>query len=207
MSEKIIALVGPSGVGKNFAKQAIKDQFPKLSELTVFTTRSRRSSDGSDRRTDISVDYFLKMQKEGKIIAAHQPFGPDSNWYGFSKEQISELLGNQRQILTEIHPENIALFKKLYGNRVFTIALIAAREYLEHNLKSRGSEKDIDRDIRLNKAVDEIKMIKELKKAELIDKIIEVNWDNRNKLAELVVSEITQEINSPIEWKNKLKLK
>jgi len=207
MLGKIIALVGPSGVGKNFAKQAIKDQFPGLSELTVFTTRSRRSSDGSDRGTDISVDDFLKMQKEGKIIAVHQPFGPDSDWYGFFKEQISKLLENQKQILTEIDPDNIALFKKLYGSRVFTIALIAARKYLEHNLKSRGSEKDIDRDIRLNKAVDEIKMTEKLKKTELIEKIIEVNWDNRNKLAELVVNEVAQEINFPIEWKNELKLK
>ncbi|MEA2065207.1 MAG: hypothetical protein U9O66_02840 [Patescibacteria group bacterium] len=86
MSGKIIALVGPSGVGKNFAKQAIKNQFPELSELTVFTTRARRSSDGLDRKTDISVDNFLKMKKERKIIVAHQPFGPDSDWYGFSKE-------------------------------------------------------------------------------------------------------------------------
>jgi len=207
MSGKIIALVGPSGVGKNFAKQAIKNQFPELSELTVFTTRARRSSDGLDRKTDISVDDFLKMQKEEKIIAPHQPFGSDGDWYGFSKEQIDELLEKERQILTEIHPDNVSLFKKLYGSRVFTIALTAETEYLEHNLKLRDSEKNIDRKIRLNKAMDEIKKIKELKRGGLIDKIVEVNWDNRDELAELIASEVEQKLRLPVEKEYKIKLK
>lgn len=207
MSGKIIALVGPSGVGKNFAKQAIKNQFPELSELTVFTTRARRSSDGLDRKTDISVDDFLKMQKEEKIIAPHQPFGSDGDWYGFSKEQIDELLEKERQILTEIHPDNVSLFKKLYGSRVFTIALTAETEYLEYNLKLRDSEKNIDRKIRLNKAMDEIKKIKELKRGGLIDKIVEVNWDNRDELAELIASEVEQKLRLPVEKEYKIKLK
>jgi len=207
MSGKIIALVGSSGVGKNFTKQAIKNQFPELSELTIYTTRSKRPSDGLDRKTDIAIDDFLKMKKKGKIIAAHQPFGTEGDWYGFSREQIDKMLENNELILTEIHPDNISLFKELYGNNVFTIALIAEKEYLEHNLKLRDSETKIDRKLRLNSATNEIKTIQEMRKEKLIDIIIEVGWNNRDQLSELVVNEVLREIKPLIERENKLKFK
>ncbi len=207
MSGKIIALVGPSGVGKNFVKQALKTQFPQLSELTVFTTRDRRPSDGTDRKTDISTNDFLEMQKYNKIIVAHQPFGSEGNWYGFSKKQIDEFIKNKKQILTEIHIDNIALFKKLYGDKVYLLAITAESEYLKYNLQLRNSEKEVDKMIRLKSATKEIKVIKEMWREKLIDKIINVNWNNRNELAELVISEVGQEVKSPIEKENKLELK
>ena len=147
------------------------------------------------------------MQKEGKIIVAHQPFGPDGDWYGFSKKQIDELLEKEKQILTEIHPDNIPLFKKLYGSRVFAIALTSETEYLEYNLKSRNSENDIDRETRLNKAIDEIKMIEKLRRKKLIDKIVKVNWDNRDELAELITNEVEQKLRLPAKKEYKIKLK
>ncbi|MDP2684837.1 MAG: hypothetical protein Q8P20_07425 [bacterium] len=207
MSGKIIALVGPSGVGKNFAKQAIKDKFPQLVELTVYTTRNKRSSDGLDRKADIPVSDFLKMEQEGKIIAAHQPFGSKGDWYGFIRKQIDEMLDNNDLILTEIHPDNILLFKKLYGDKVFTVALTAEKDYLEHNLRSRGSEKDIDLEVRLDRAFDVIKTIQEMWKEKLIDRVIEVGWDNRDKLSEIAINEVSREIEPPIERENKLKFK
>lgn len=207
MSGKIIALVGPSGVGKNFAKQAIKDRFPQLVELTVYTTRNKRPSDGLDRKADILVGDFLRMEQKGEIIAAHQPFGSEGGWYGFFRKQIDEMLDNNNLILTEIHPDNILLFKELYGDKIFTIALTAEKDYLEHNLRSRGSEKDIDREVRLDRAFDEIKTIQEMWKEKLIDRVIEVGWDNRENLSEIVVNEVLREIEPLVERENKLKFK
>lgn len=207
MSGKIIALVGPSGVGKNFVKQAIKDKFPQLVELTVYTTRPKRSSDGLDRKTDIPIDNFLIMKQKGEIIAAHQPFGLEGDWYGFSRYQIEEMLDNNNLILTEIHPDNILLFKKLYGDKIFTVALTAEKDYLEHNLRLRDSEKDIDREVRLNKAFDEITTIQEMWKEKLINKVIDVGWHNRENLAEIAINQVSQEIKPPIERENELKFK
>ncbi len=207
MSGKIIALVGPSGVGKNFAKQAIKDKFPQLIELAVYTTRNKRSTDGLDRKAGMPVGDFLRMKNEGEIIGAHQPFGSKSDWYGFSRKQIDEMLDNNNLILTEIHPDNIALFKNLYGNKVFTVALTAKNDYLEHNLKSRGSEKDIDREARLDKAFDEIKTIQIMLEKKLIDRVINVGWNNRDELSEIAVNEVSREIKPSIEQEIKLKFK
>lgn len=207
MSGKIIALVGPSGVGKNFAKQAIKDRFPQLVELTVYTTRNKRPSDGLDRKGDIPSGDFLRMKQKREIIAAHQPFGSEGDWYGFFRKQIDEMLDNNNLILTEIHPDNILLFKELYGDMIFTIALTAEKDYLEHNLRSRGSEKDIDREVRLDRAFDEIKTIQEMWKEKLIDRVIEVGWDNRENLSEIAVNEVSREIEPLVERENKLKFK
>ncbi|MEA2065206.1 MAG: hypothetical protein U9O66_02835 [Patescibacteria group bacterium] len=99
------------------------------------------------------------------------------------------------------------MFKKLYGSKIFAIALTADDEYLEYNLKLRDSEKDIDREARLNKAMDEIKMIEKLKKEGLINKIVEINWDNRDELAELITNEVEQELRLPAEKEYKIKLK
>lgn len=207
MPGKIIALIGPSGVGKNFTKQAIKNKFPELSELTIYTTRSKRPLDGLDRRTGISIDDFLKMKSEKKFIGAHQPFGIKGDWYGFSKEQIDELLENEKQILTEIYVDNVSLFKKLYGDKVYLLAIIAKNEYLKHNLRLRNSEKGIDEPVRLQSATREIKIIKEMCEKKIINKIINVDWNNRNELTELVINEIGQKVKLLVERKNKLKFK
>ncbi len=207
MPGKIIALVGPSGVGKNYAKQAIKKQFPLLLELTVYTTRPKRPSDGLDRKTDIATEDFLKMKKDSQLIATHQPFGTQGDWYGFSQKQIDEMLINNKIILTEIHPDNIPLFKKLYSDQVFIIALIAKNEYLKYNLKLRNSEKETDKTLRLNRAAQEIESIRKMQKEKLINSLLEINWNNRDKLSELVVNEVMQEIRPLIEQENKLKFK
>jgi ribose 1,5-bisphosphokinase len=207
MSGKIIALVGPSGVGKNYAKQAIKDKYPELVELTVYTTRARRSSDGVDRKADIAISEFLRLKQEEEIIGAHQPFGSEGDWYGFSQKQIDEMLDDDSLILTEIHPDNISLFKKLYEDTVFIVALTAENDYLEHNLKSRGSEKEAERTIRLDRAFDEMNTIKKMQEEKLVDKVIEVGWDNRDELSEIAIKSVSQEIEPLLERENILQIK
>jgi guanylate kinase len=207
MPGKIIALVGPSGVGKNFVKQAIKNQYPELSELAVYTTRRRRPSDGLDRKTDITTEDFMKMKNEGKVIGAHQPFGKEGDWYGFSRDQIDGMLKSDQMVLTEIHPDNIQLFKKIFGDQIFAIALIAEKQYLGHNLEERNSEKPEEKDYRLDKADKEIRSIREMHENGSIDKMIKVDWDNRNELSKTVIDEISQEFNLPIANENRLKLR
>jgi len=207
MSGRIIAFVGPSGAGKNFVKTAVKRIFPHVVELTVFTTRARRPCDGLDRKTDIPVEEFLKMKKGGKIIAAHQPFGFKGHWYGFLKEQINELLRRNEIILTEINVDNIKLFKRLYGDKIYLLAITAENEYLKHNLQLRDSEQIIDITVRLKSAIREINIIKKMKKKKLINRIINANWNNRDKLGRLVIDDLRKEINTSIKKENKTELR
>ena len=206
MSGKIIAFVGPSGVGKNFVKQAVKSRFPQLKELTVYTTRKKRSCDGLDRES-VTAEQFSEMQQKGELVGSHQPFGPGGDWYGFSKQQIDKMIEDGQIIMTEIHADNAMLFKELYGDKIFMVVLTANKDYLEHNLKSRDSEKDAEQEDRLNKAITEIEAIQLMRNDGLISKNIQVDWNNREKIAEIVTDELSKEIEPYINNENESEFK
>ncbi len=188
----IFGLTGPSGVGKGFIKEHIKKQLPNLEELTVATTRGRREADGKDRDTDISIGVFLERAKGGTIIFAHQPFGTDGDWYGFYADQIKKLLIEGREILTEIHVDNVRLFKSEFGQSVKIIGLMAEESYLETNLNNRMTESGEERRNRLAMALNEIETIKQLKEEGLVDSLIEVQSENRETVAQLTFERIRE---------------
>ena len=198
MKGNIIALIGPSGVGKNYLKSAIKKKFPEIKELTVLTTRPTRESDGIDRRAGLEEDYFLKEVKSGRIIAAHQPFADLGYWYGFSKEQIDYLLSKEETILTEVHVDNAEFFRKKYADKIVMIGVTAALDYLDKNIQERGSEAESERLIRLQKAENENSIIKDLCSNKIVDKIFEASWENRETLAGSVISEIETLFRKPV---------
>ncbi len=204
MNGKIIAIVGPSGVGKDFSKKAIKKKLVNFSEPTVYTTRPRRTLDGKDRKT-ISLKDFLEMKDQGKLIGAHQLFGKEGYWYGFSQEEIDQFLEKGETVLTELHPDNVRIFKKIYQEKLLTIALMAEQEYLEHNLRNRKSEKEEEIKRRLADSQKELEAIKELREAGLIDSFVEVGWDNRDALSEIMAERVSGEVKS-LSRENKLNL-
>ncbi len=205
MIGKIIAIVGPSGVGKDFSKKAIKKKLVNFSEPTVYTTRVRRTSDGKDRKT-ISLKDFLEMKDQGKLIGAHQLFGKEGHWYGFYRKEIDQLLEKGETILTELHPDNVRIFKKTYQEKLFMVALMAEQEYLEKNLRNRKSEQEEEIKRRLVDSQKELEMIKELREDGLIDSFVEVSWENRNDLSEIIVERVSNEI-KPLFKENKLNLR
>lgn len=198
MKGNIVALTGPSGVGKNYIKSLITKKFPKIKELTVFTTRPRRESDGIDRMAGLDKEYFLNKVKSGEIIAAHQPFSNLDYWYGFSREQIDSLLKENENILTEIHIDNVEFFKKEYSGKIFMIGITAAQEYLDKNIQERGSESESERLVRLETAENENRVISELYSNGMVDRVFEANWENRETLAGAIISEIEVIFKKPL---------
>ncbi len=189
MKGLIIALVGPSGVGKGYAKNIIRKNFPDIKELFVYTTRKKRECDLKDRKF-LSLATFLLKKSRNEIIGAHKPFGDNSDWYGFSKKQINGYLNKKEIIITELHLDNIILFKKLFKNRLYLISLVASLDYLKYNLKLRNSE---NRNIiakRLDCARKEISLLYSYYNESLINRIFELNFDNRDDLEKNINTEI-----------------
>lgn len=156
----IIALSGPSGIGKGFVKETIRRRYPGMLELTVVTTRSRRTSDRIDRETDIPVDVFLKQRNEGEIILAHQPFGEQHDWYGFRRSQIDDGLMRSECMLTEIHPDNIDPFYELYPSSLFVFGFIAPENYIRKNLQARDTEPQTEQERRIQQSMHEMNQIR-----------------------------------------------
>lgn len=189
---KIFALTGPSGVGKGFIKQHIRTKHPQLEELTVATTRGKRSDDGKDRETGIPIGVFLERKNGGTIVFAHQPFDSDGDWYGFYTEQIQRLLTEGKQILTEIHIDNVKPFKTEFGENVKILGLIADRSYLESNLAGRNTEEAREQQKRLEATLREMEIITQLATEGLIDSVIEINDENRETVAQLVLERMNE---------------
>lgn len=188
--EKIIlGLSGPSAVGKGYCKDRIKEKFKDtFSEPVIVTTRPKREKDGPDRKAGVSVSDFLEMKKNGLILFSHQPFKTD--WYGFLASSFED---GDKHILTEVHPENITGFKYKYGSRVILLGLIANKDYLELNIRSRGTESEELIRERILASADESSVIQKFAENGLVDHLIEVTPSNRFNLDKIVIN-LTREI-------------
>jgi len=192
---EILGLVGPSAVGKGYSKEAIKTNFPGIfEEPIVVTTRSKRPTDNKDRRAGVPINEFFSMVDSGVVLFAHQPFGENSDWYGFLKNgfEVNKIL------LTEVHIDNVQSFKIKFGKRVRLIALIAKKDYLEKNIKDRATESEETIRIRLSVAIEEVEKIKRFYKDGLIDHLITVNMENRAELDRIVVDLTVKILNEKI---------
>ncbi len=185
-----IGLVGPSGVGKGYCKDAIKANYPDLFiEPVVVTTRPQRATDGSDRKAGIPLEEFMNMTQSGVVVLVHQPFGVNSHWYGFMSESLEN---EEKVVLTEVHVDNIKPFKQRYGSAVKLIALIAGPDYLKRNLLDRSTESAEEVQLRMEQALRETEIINNFVEQGLLDLVITVSDDNRDELGKIVVSEVAR---------------
>jgi len=185
----ILGLSGPSAIGKGYCKDRIKESFPNIfTEPIIVTTRPKRENDGIDRMAGISINDFFDMEKNNLILFSHKPFGTD--WYGFL---TSSLEHNKGPILTEIHPENINPFKNKYGTRLVLLGLVANQDYLETNIRNRGTESEEIIKKRISASVNENSKIEMFAENGLVDHLIEVTQNNRFNLDKIVIN-LTSEI-------------
>lgn len=177
--EQIIGIVGPSGVGKGYAKAQIIEGFPDVfSQPIVATTREARPFPEPDRMAGISIDEFFRMKKSGEILFAHQPFGTGADHYGF----LASSFTIPGKLITEVHIDNVVPFKRRFAEKVTLIGLVAQAEYLRFNLNTRASETEEQKLLRVGASVREIELIGELHSKGLIDHLVEANMVNRNEV-------------------------
>lgn len=140
-SSKIVALMGPSGVGKGYTKSLIVEEYSDISQPIVVTTRLRRADDGESRRAGISIEEFEMGVEKGDILLPHRPFEDESTpLYGFDAKSL-----NQPSILTELHPAILKQFKEATGDKLLVLAMVASPEFLRQAMLQRDAgQKDIE---------------------------------------------------------------
>lgn len=172
----IIALSGPSGIGKGYAKEAILKVNPEVKEAVWYTTRELRP--GEKNRKSISNIEFDAMEHAGKLVLIQEMFG---HRYAMCKE---DLTATEDVILTEIHPYVAQEAKKnnpdivLIGMVTDDIELL--RERLSVRRKTESPE-EIER--RLQTAMTEIAAIRE--NCELFNTVIHVERKNEPEIAQM----------------------
>ena len=97
----LIALSGPSGIGKGFIKETALKRYPMLTELQWLTTRPLRDGEGRrGNRVSISPTRFDSLVSRELCALVQELHG---NRYALLR---SHLLDASRPRLTEIHPGN-----------------------------------------------------------------------------------------------------
>lgn len=183
----IVALCGPSGVGKGYAKKLIGDSIPMgFSEPVVCTTREARVDDGVSRRAGLAVNDFHKLVERGDIVLAHQPFRvPESPWYGFDAESLD----SEGHVLTEVH----STILKEYGNRcigrkTLTLGLVSDDATRLQNIRGRQAVDAQDLDLRMDMGRQEIEEIWDAHCAGTIDTVLDASLHVREVSMSMAVT-------------------
>ncbi len=184
MKPHLIALTGPSGVGKNHIKIIARGR-REFREPQVITTRAQRPSDGVDRLAGVPLHQFHNDSQSGQILFPHQLFGRDGPWYGFRAVDLEPQTDNV-PVLTEIHATLVPVFRQAFRNTLVAIGVIADQEYLLSNLQQRNSENTLEWEERMRSAQSEMELIYQYAQQGLISQLFTVTHENRARIASIV---------------------
>lgn len=137
MKSEIITISGPSGVGKSFLIDKILNRYSNIHEIAGVTTRPIRVGEIDGQSSHFySLDYFNKLEKEGKLLLVKEFFG---NKYAWLKKDLVN--GDELRIMN-ISYKSIRELKE-DGLRIFSIFIRPhSQNVLEKMLKNRISTED-----------------------------------------------------------------
>ncbi len=182
----ILALSGPSGIGKGFVAEHLLKAYPFVKELRWFTTRPPRQGENGKNRICISETEFSNLSKAGKLVLIQKLYGYQ---YALNREDLL----SRDVFLTEIHPGNIE--KALEINpEIVAIGLVTFDLSLLHKRLSvvRKTESPLEIEKRIAVAQSEVETI--LRHRSLFASIIEVTRDSESSVAEQVLTVIASHL-------------
>ena len=174
-SNKLLVVVGPSGVGKDTVMLKLLEKFPnKFKKGTTHTTRQMRQGEQEGvNYYYVSKEQFLKLKDENKLVENNFY---NNNYYGLSKMELEKAgtLDKIMYVVIDINGANSVHNLKIPAN--YVAILPPSNEILEKRLTGRGTEKPEVIQGRLKIAKDELKKINESNFFNF--KIINDNLDN-----------------------------
>ncbi|MDA1208589.1 MAG: OB-fold domain-containing protein [bacterium] len=92
----ILALTGPSGVGKSTISRSLVTMFSDyVTASPIVTTREPKDGDDGEY-TYVTEEAFIKMRKDEEIIAATQiPSKDEKRWYGYRATDLEAIWKNE----------------------------------------------------------------------------------------------------------------
>lgn len=189
--EFVVALCGPSGVGKGYVKKRAIDVLGDvpLSEPVVATTREPRKDDGPDREAGIDAASFFTRVDDGDIVLPHRPFrDTNSPLYGFTRESL-----DAPYLLTEVHSTVLGEFHALFPSRPrMVMGFVADESTLAASIRDRqGDTSDgAGIELRLACASAEIAEIERGYEEGHVDRLYDCTKLGRAAVQELAITEM-----------------
>lgn len=145
MDEKIVLIVGPSGVGKDTLLKAVKKEFED--KVNFVRRYISRMPDKNEDNFFIEASAFSILQTNNFFISSWLAHG---NSYGISKTAIKKGVN-----IISISRSKIKDFETSFEN-VFTINITVSKEVLRMRLENRARESEEEIEKRLNRTYEKI---------------------------------------------------
>ncbi len=179
----ILALTGPSGVGKTTVSRMLISMFSgHVEHAPILTTRERRKGDDGEYRY-VSKEKFIQYVKNGEMISFTQiPSTSEERWYGYKKSDIEAIWkkGKLPVVITEMHLLR-GIIEQFGRRSLLSFGLLppgkskrAMLSALLHRLRLRGRDAEEHLKDRLKNAAKDLEFFRE--RADLFDRIL-VNDD------------------------------
>lgn len=141
----VIAVVGPSGVGKDSVMQALAARDPGYRIQRRVITRPEDA--GGEVFAGVSAEEFVRLQAEGAFALSWQAHGLS---YGIPAT-IDRLRLGARGVLVNLSRSVLAAAQERFGDLI-VLSLTADPQVLAGRLAARGREDAADRARRLDRA-------------------------------------------------------
>ena len=158
-TNKVLVVVGPSGVGKDTLMQKVFDKHPNVFRKGV-THTSRKMREGEQEGYNyhyVTEEEFLKLKDEGKFVEFNYY---NKNYYGLSKMELENQSKGDKilYVIIDINGAKNVNKAKIPAN--YVAILPPNEETLNERLKGRGTESEEVIKGRLETAKTELKKIK-----------------------------------------------
>ena len=153
----MVVLSGPSGVGKDAVLSRIRElQYSQYIVVTA-TTRPMRpmEKDGVDY-IFLDQDSFDRKVAEREFLEWAEVYG---NCYGVPKDQVRNAIAGGQDVIIKADVQGAATIKSLNPQGVFVFLAPPSFEELEHRLRLRETEAQIDLNRRLETAREEMQRL------------------------------------------------
>ena len=141
IKNKVLVVVGPSGVGKDTLMQKVFDKYPGHFKKGV-TNTSRKMRPGEKEGYNyyyVSLEKFLKLIDEGALVEFNFYNG---NYYGLSKKELENGTKGEKILYVIIDINGAKSIHDLKIPANFVGILPPNEDILEQRLRGRGTESD-----------------------------------------------------------------
>jgi guanylate kinase len=151
---RLFVIAAPSGAGKTTLVKALTTRNPDLRFSISYTTRPKRRNEahGVDYLF-VDKDEFDRLRTRGTLLESAEVF---DNFYGTSREQVEEHLGDGHHVILEIDWQGAQQVRAAMPDCVTVFILPPSREELERRLRSRGTDTDAVIERRLRDALSDM---------------------------------------------------
>lgn len=150
----MLVVSAPSGTGKTTICRELLKQETTLSFSVSYTTRPPRRGEKDGR------DYHFIVESEFRNLIARDAFiewiENFGHFYGTSRDVVERCIRSGRDVLLDVEPQGAKTLKRIYPWGVFVFMLPPSLAILVERLGKRGSEDEIMRRERSDRAVQEI---------------------------------------------------